>query len=708
MAAPHPLPPLRFHLMIGAASSGKSTAARLLSQALHTIESAPVRYVSSADIRQQLYGDSACLGHWQEIETVIQQQLEEAIDERATVILEASYVRRAFRLAITQALHLSAPIQWVGWWLDTPLEQCLAWNDQRQRPVPEAVIRRQCAQLLQSAPVPQRQEGFVHVVRLQTGQGIPLDQLIAAALPRLDPCIQRGANRDAAHELHGYSRLLDLERLLYLLRLLCDHPQLTATDAALDPELQQLLAPLPPAGVAPRAAALLGRLHGACYNDPSAIAADLDWLDAMGFSSHWQQVPIHDWPVINPPPWPSTTPRPIGGLPRLADRVAFLHVFSLLRHLLHHPHDRDGGERVSRHLAQRLTAAAGGEGRFWTPRQVQAALQDTLTPYGFRSAGRSGRRGYALGTALLSKDQLLTTCQLLQLHANDLGDPHAQALATVLHDRLAHAGLQASQLPTLRRWLQPTPPPSTQLQGGLPTLEAAIEHRRRILGSIDGHPSTLWPLQLLLHDSRWWLLLEHDAIGQPLGLLAAVELQQLHVFQQQQGHGRSIDRHHLALQRAEALQRHCGGLHFGGSLADQQACLEGDPAVMAQLRFRCSPAGLAAIERDLHRFSDDAVQWAAPLPGDRRQGPKAARRGNLLPSADPLHPYPVVIDLPHWVLTGDPLLRRWLFSYGPDLRLDEPQALVAEHRRWLQQSLALHHRPRKQLQPRPALSPLRL
>lgn len=98
-------PPHRFHLLIGAASSGKSTAAQLLANdLLLRSPSSSIRYISSANIRQQLYGDPSILGRWQEIEAVIQQQIEQAIADGATVILEASYVRRAFRLAITQAL----------------------------------------------------------------------------------------------------------------------------------------------------------------------------------------------------------------------------------------------------------------------------------------------------------------------------------------------------------------------------------------------------------------------------------------------------------------------------------------------------------------------------------------------------------------------------------------------------------------------------
>mgnify|MGYP000240575371 CR=1 FL=1 len=50
---------------------------------------------------------------------------------------------------------------------------------------PRAYFNKNCAQLLQSAQVPHREEGFSLVVRLQPTQGLALDSLISAALERL-------------------------------------------------------------------------------------------------------------------------------------------------------------------------------------------------------------------------------------------------------------------------------------------------------------------------------------------------------------------------------------------------------------------------------------------------------------------------------------------------------------------------------------------
>lgn len=120
--------------MIGAAASGKSTAARLLACALQKPDHPPVRYISSSAIRHDLYGVAGGLGSWNEVEAVIQRELCEAIAAGETAIVEASYSKRAFRLAITQAMELPQPVQWIGWWLDTPQYLCLQWNQQRDNP----------------------------------------------------------------------------------------------------------------------------------------------------------------------------------------------------------------------------------------------------------------------------------------------------------------------------------------------------------------------------------------------------------------------------------------------------------------------------------------------------------------------------------------------------------------------------------------------
>mgnify|MGYP003350848386 CR=1 FL=1 len=173
---------------------------------------------------------------------------------------------------------------------------------------------------------------------------------------------------------------------------------------------------------------------------------------------------------------------------------------------------------------------------------------------------------------------------------------------------------------------------------------------------------------------------EHATYGSQEGLLASTPLEALHVFQVEKTGFRALAAHAQALQRAEVLQELCGGLCFGQDLAQQQelvrASPEQRPGLLTTLRLRCAPAAMAELRRDLDRFHPSALRLSAPLPGDSWGG-APTRRYSLQADDDPLHPYPVEIDLPAWVLERDPELRRWLLSHGSGFRVEAPDALVA-------------------------------
>jgi hypothetical protein len=146
---------------------------------------------------------------------------------------------------------------------------------------------------------------------------------------------------------HGYSRLLDLERLVYLLRLLSRYPDLAANDSVTAAELEAIVSPLPEGDLADRAAALLGRLHGECYGDATALRADLAWLERQGFTAaHPVDAPIQLAPAV------AAAAGVNGGLPPLGDASVFVRVFTLLRHVLQQPFDREGGSDLPGHLIQ--------------------------------------------------------------------------------------------------------------------------------------------------------------------------------------------------------------------------------------------------------------------------------------------------------------------------------------------------------------------
>ncbi len=320
---------LRCHLLIGPPASGKTTLARALAPLLTGPGEPPAVVLSTDAIRAEVFGDAAVQGPWSAIEQLLHQRLRAAVAAGQPVIVDATHARRPWRLALTQALALPAPVEWVGWWLFTPLATCLEWNQSRQRLVPEPVIKELAAALADPHFGPSRAEGFAAVVALVPTHHESLEPVLAEELARLDQRIRSATNRERQVQRHGYSRLLDLERLLHLLRLLSRYPDLATTDPVTAAELEAIVPPLPEGDLADRAAALLRRLHGDFYGDAAALRADLAWLERQGFTAAQPvSAPIQLAPVV------AAAGGVNGGLPPLGDGPVFVRVFTLLRHVL--------------------------------------------------------------------------------------------------------------------------------------------------------------------------------------------------------------------------------------------------------------------------------------------------------------------------------------------------------------------------------------
>ncbi len=498
--------PLRCHLLIGPPASGKTTLAGVLADLTGAV------VLSTDVVRGELFGDAAVQGPWRDIEALLHQRIRDSVAAGVPVIVDATHARRPWRLAITQALSLPAPVEWIGWWLYTPLSTCLQWNQTRQRLVPEPVIREMAAALADPVFGPSRAEGMASVVAVVPTHQCELAPLLRDELARLDHRIRSARNRENRFALHGYSRLLDLERLLYLLRLLCTYPGLDGADPATRAELEAIVSPLPQGDLADRAAALLRRLHGECYGDAAAIRMDLAWLEANGFCS----VEPSSAPIQLPP----ATPEPVapgpwiggvhGGYPPLADGPVFLRVFTLLRHLLQQPFDRAAGTPLPEHLIAQIETIPGA----YLPGEtatLRKDLEKLLTPYGFRQRNDNVRHGYAIGTALLSAHRLREIHGVIAQAAGRLADPTAQDLLQELEQRLQWGGIAVDRAPPLRAFANSSivssalvRPDSLAAERQAERLETAIVERRRVeveryasVASFSDSPSgtfRAWPL----------------------------------------------------------------------------------------------------------------------------------------------------------------------------------------------------------------------
>jgi predicted kinase len=701
-----PSRPLRCHLLIGPPASGKTTLARVLAELTGAV-------VLSTDlVRHELFGDAAVQGPWRDIEALLHQRIRKSVAAGVPVIVDATHARRPWRLAITQALSLPAPVEWIGWWLYTSLGTCLQWNQTRKRLVPEPVIREMAAALADPVFGPSRAEGFAAVVAVVPTHQRELAPLLRDELARLDHRIRSARNREKHFALHGYSRLLDLERLLYLLRLLSTYPELSTADPASRAELEAIVSPLPEGDLAEQAAAYLRRLHGECYGDPASIRSDLAWLATSGFCqgepsfAPIQVAPPHPAPATKGP-W---TGGVHGGFPPLGDAPVFQRVFILLRHLLQQPFDREAGTPLPEHLIAQLDVIPGA----YLPGEaatLRKDLEKLLTPYGFRHRNDNVRHGYALGTALLSAHRLREIHGVVSQAAGRLADPTAQDLLVELEQRLQWVGIALDTATPVRAFANRSivssalvRPDSLAAERQAEAMETAIVERRRIeleryasVGSFADSPNgscRVWPLQLLFHNIGWYLVFEEDAIGTGVGLIRSERIDRLALRRSERGNRRSDEAHSQALRRLELLLHHSGGIYFGSDLKTQLRLASPNPRLRATqlvtLRFCCQGWCFAFIREGLQRYPIEHTRFSKPLPGEHWwHHPKAP---HVLEPGAPAesHPYPVELDLPPWTVERDIDLRNWLFGFGAGIRIESPQALRDEHRQKLQSALDVY------------------
>lgn len=94
-------------------------------------------------------------------------------------------------------------MDWIGWWLTTPLSTCLRWNRSRRRPVPEPVLREMAAALADPASGPSRSEGMTAVVPVEPSLAADPEALVRQALGRLGSRIRSECNGERCFQRPG-------------------------------------------------------------------------------------------------------------------------------------------------------------------------------------------------------------------------------------------------------------------------------------------------------------------------------------------------------------------------------------------------------------------------------------------------------------------------------------------------------------------------
>lgn len=139
----------KLFMMIGIPASGKTALAEQIANS----EGAEI--VSSDNIRKELYGDESIQGDSNKVFKTVENRIINGLKNNKNMIYDATNINYKRRMAFLQKIR-KLKIEKIAIMVATPYEDCLIRNAQRERKVPEEVIKR----MYYNFYVPQYFEGF--------------------------------------------------------------------------------------------------------------------------------------------------------------------------------------------------------------------------------------------------------------------------------------------------------------------------------------------------------------------------------------------------------------------------------------------------------------------------------------------------------------------------------------------------------------------
>ena len=669
---------------MGPPASGKSTLAKHLSSKIDA------QIISTDQIRKDLYGDDSRQGDWDEVEERMHEKIINSISNNQAVIVDATFAKRPWRLEITQNLFIDRKVEWIGWRLKTSLENCLIWNSERERKVPEEVIKTLFSALSNSNFGPNLSEGFASILEIYPNNEEQLKEDIDRELKLINKKIGQRKNRENKKEFHGYSRLLDLERLLYLIKLITFFPGLEAKDKLTKSKLEEICNPIPEGSMEEKASILLKEWKGKCYSDINKIEEDLIWLNSQGFvgveNSNQE---------ITPPETNSSTTTNLGGWHFLAEKDAFVRVMTLIRFIIQNPHSFEKGVKLHTHLIEKLDNVYFAS----ETSKIRKDIEKILTPYGFRNKNDNTRHGYGLGAAILSINRLDDLFKISSESAKRLNDTSAHSLNEEIKERFEWAGIKSGKTTRIfanKSIVNPSLTRSDSLANAKNTgrLEDAI--RLNQLVEIEFFSSSakfkksekekfiqVWPVQLIFHNIGWYLAYEHKKLSSSKGLIQTVRLDRISLRKIDFASKRTDNETSKSLERLNKLLEVSGGIYFGGSLEDQNKIIDSKEKELennlVKVRFRAKENIYKFLREGLQRYPSRQIRISESDPKENWNPPKKSLSFfSLKRIPDDQFPYPIEIDIPIWTLKRDIDFKRWILGFRDDIKIESPESLVNE------------------------------
>ncbi|QLE59434.1 WYL domain-containing protein [Nostoc sp. TCL26-01] len=671
------------HFLIGTPGSGKSTFAK------HISSLGNCEIISTDDIREELYGDATIQGEWHKIEAIALHRICTALSEGKSIIYDATNYKRCFRFDFLLKVNsqvaeweLTQP-NWIAWYLQTPLQTCIEWNQQRQRQVPTHIIE-SMYKLLQDFP-PMTGEGFTAVNKIDVTtskfSSPQIVKLIADVPRKIVSCQNRHANITP----HRYSHLLDFERLMYLIFLIINYPGIGEFHLTKPQLLENILGYVPNfTNSIEEITSIMAKLRGVVYAKENAIAADLKWLETQGIINATSPATSQ-----NTQEFDSNELISLNGVHSYSDKQVFERLIGTIRLIVHYPFLANVGGGSLETLTQSLVQA----GVIYNPNSEKATIrkdiEKVLKPYKILS-NFPMRSGYFAGTGILSKAELIKIFDIIQSQANSLNDPQALAIYETFKQRLlqTHIIENTENIYPVRAIANTSIVDSkhlhsSALSNNLAQLETAIVEGRLLelqrfagVGRYTGDEKDFflaYPLQMVFSNFAWYLGYECVS-GETAGLLRFERLDRLFLGRLQTKQ-RSPEEQERTLQKLQKLFKAGAGMYLGNSTTDQKLFLSADNQKRMQV---CVTVELWFSDQ-IYPFITEGTKRFAQM----KMSPPMHKITTNLPESlfclqktgDRNFPHRFQTTFPKWTL-ADFDLWRWIVGFGAGVKVVTPEELV--------------------------------
>ncbi|MBL1208387.1 AAA family ATPase [Geminocystis sp. GBBB08] len=695
------------HFLIGIPGAGKSTFAQLLAQLYHC------QIISTDDIRKVLYGDEIIQGNWLEIEAEVINQIQKAIALNTPVIYDATNAQRSWRMDLSQKLERNiGKIDWLAWYLNINLETCKQWNSQRKRRVPEEILDKMRKTLKQFPP--HVAEGFIDVKVIKNPQEYQ-KEFIEQKINCLNRSLINRQNRTNNNNLvlHSYSRLLDFDRLMHLISLLINYPDLGNLQFTNPDILEQIFGKsISFDNSLSEITAIMAKLKGTIYADKILIQQDLQFLINYGF------IRDHNAPLKNSNflvNIEEITPNIHKNLIThyASDKYTFERILNTIKTITYYPfspkiepeqlqeiqpiktRNKDKLNNIPSgtltNLAFELIILENSNERYLNTRRdlLRKDIEFILNPYQLFPHNIM-RNGYFFGTGILTENELIQTFRLLQTQAKNLDDPLALDLYNKLETKMKWAYFDEHYSYPVRSiahysMIDTDSLDQKTLVNQTHRIEEIIEQRKLVkLNKFANRPNhegekigsfSAWLLQIVFYNFAWYLAFEYHGREQD-GLLRLERLDRLYL-ESELPETREKKEQEKALKKLTQLLSASAGIFLGNDASKQKAFLssnkEEQKTAEITIELWFSENIFNFIAEGTKRFPPQRMKMTKPSKSISNFSHHQSLF-TLNKSKDIEKPYRFQVTLPQWSLQDYDLLR-WILGFGGQVKVHKPQEL---------------------------------